>query len=146
MLIEYDRTARPHKQVDRLRRYEHFLLDGWRHTHFATHAIPPTILYITATETPLQSLIRAADKSLTAWLGPLHANPSEGVYPARQRILFTTANQLLAGHWEMRRLAGLPPSLRDPPSTTSRTVIYNCAEIFPSKLKTKSSAARRVLG
>ena len=30
VLIEYDRTERPHKQIDRLRRYDRWLLDGWR--------------------------------------------------------------------------------------------------------------------
>ena len=39
MLIEYDRTDRPHKQIDRLRRYDWWLLEGWRETHFATHSI-----------------------------------------------------------------------------------------------------------
>jgi hypothetical protein len=48
VLIEYDRTERPHKQVDRLRRYDWWLLDGWRHTHFATHAIAPTVVFLTS--------------------------------------------------------------------------------------------------
>ena len=39
VLIEYDRTERPHKQIDRLRRYDHWLLNGWREGHFAAHSI-----------------------------------------------------------------------------------------------------------
>ena len=34
VLIEYDRTERPHKQIDRLRRYDHWLLSGWREGRF----------------------------------------------------------------------------------------------------------------
>ncbi len=40
VLIEYDRTGRAHKQTDRLRRYDHWLLDGLaahtvRHTRYS---------------------------------------------------------------------------------------------------------------
>ncbi len=80
MLIEYDRTDRPHKQLDRLRRYDHFLLDGWRHTHFATHATPPSVLFLTAREQPLARLIQTADQTFTAWHGP-----QAGHAPARAR-------------------------------------------------------------
>ncbi len=129
VLVEYDRTRMPHKQIDRLRRYDRFLLDGWRHTHFATHAIPPTVLYITATAGPLPPLIRTADKTLTAWHAPPHAASAEGTYPGRQRILFTSAIQILQGDWKMRRvpslpqntIAGAPTSTFDLPGMFSQT-------------------------
>jgi hypothetical protein len=41
VLIEYDRTQRPHKQVDRLRRYDRWLLSSWRAGAYAQHEIPP---------------------------------------------------------------------------------------------------------
>ena len=53
VLIEYDRTDRPHKQIDRLRRYDWWLLEGWRETHFATHSMPPTAIFVTSRERPL---------------------------------------------------------------------------------------------
>jgi hypothetical protein len=130
VLIEYDRTRRPHKQIDRLRRYDHFLLDGWRHTQFATHAIPPTVLYITATPGPLPALIRTADRTLTAWHGPPHANPSQGVYPGRQRILFTSAHQIQAGAWEMHRVPGLPATLREDSTVEARTSSFDLPGMF----------------
>jgi hypothetical protein len=34
VLIEFDPTARPHKQLDRLRRYDWFLADGWMDGRF----------------------------------------------------------------------------------------------------------------
>ena len=63
MLIEYDRTDRPHKQVDRLRRYDRWMLDGWRHGRFASHAIAPSVMFVTSRERPLRRLIETADKT-----------------------------------------------------------------------------------
>ncbi len=83
VLIEYDRTDRPHKQTDRLRRYEHFLLDGWRHTRFAAHSTPPSVMFLTAREQPLRRLIQTADETFTAWHGAQHATATGG-HPPRQ--------------------------------------------------------------
>jgi hypothetical protein len=134
ILIEYDRTNRPHRQIDRLRRYDHWLLDGWRHTHFATHAIPPTILFISAHPGPLASIIDTADKTLMAWYGPPYANPQEGTYPARQRIIFTSRPQILDGDWRMQRTPHLPPPVRRTHMQTghapARTVHYDLSAIF----------------
>jgi protein involved in plasmid replication-relaxation len=125
VLIEYDRTARPHKQLDRLRRYDHWLLDGWRHTPFATHAIPPAVLFITAHEPPLKALIQTADRTLSAWHGPRHATASEGTHPARQRILFTSRASLLADSWVMRRASSLPATLRPSADGAPRAIDYD---------------------
>jgi hypothetical protein len=134
VLVEYDRTGKAHRQVDRLRRYEHFLLDGFRHTHFATHAIPPTVLYITTRPAALASLLHAADRTLTAWHGPPHANARDGVYPARERILLTTRQQILNGNWVMQR-ASRRPSLAGEPSGTgaSRTVSYDLPSMLAAR-------------
>jgi hypothetical protein len=53
VLIEYDRTSKAHKQIDRLRRYDNWFLNGWRHTHFASHSLPPTVIFITSEPGPL---------------------------------------------------------------------------------------------
>lgn len=132
VLVEYDRTARPHKQVDRLRRYDHWLLEGWRHTPFATHAIPPAILYITAHEQPLSALIQAADRTLSAWHGPPHATAMEGVHPARQRILFTSRVCLEQGDWRMRRVPNLLPSSRKSGAGVSRPIDYDLPALLTS--------------
>ena len=66
VLIEYDRTERPHKQIDRLRRYDRWLLDGWRKGPFATHSIPPSVIFLTAREGPLLRLIETADQTFAA--------------------------------------------------------------------------------
>lgn len=133
VLIEYDRTDRPHKQIDRLRRYEHFLLDGWRHTRFATHAAPPSVLYLTARDQPLARLIQTADQTFTAWHGPDHATAREGTHPARQRTVFTSRQRILKGDWTMQRTPSLPPDTRDPAgggACVPRPIDYDLPALF----------------
>jgi hypothetical protein len=133
VLIEYDRTNRPHKQIDRLRRYEHFLLDGWRHTRFAAHATPPSVLFLTAREQPLARLIQTADETFTAWHGAPHATAPEGTHPARQRTVFTSRQRILEGDWTMQRTPSLPPEARDPASGSTcvpRRIDYDLPALF----------------
>lgn len=125
VLIEYDRTDRPHKQIDRLRRYDWWLLEGWRDTEFAAHAKSPAALFITSRERPLRRLVETADKALSAWYGDGHTGPRTGTHPARERILFTSAERIRAGDWHMARTPGLPPGLREDGKTfRPRSVVY----------------------
>jgi hypothetical protein len=113
VLIEYDRTDRPHKQIDRLRRYDWWLLEGWRNTDFAAHAKSPMVVFITSRERPLRRLVETADRALSAWYGRGGAGAREGTHPARERIFFTSRDRILAGDWRMKRTPGLPPGLRE---------------------------------
>ena len=54
VLIEYDRTDRPHKQVDRLRRYDHSCSTAGA-TPFRAHSAPPSVVFFTAREQPLDA-------------------------------------------------------------------------------------------
>lgn len=131
VLIEYDRTERPHKQIDRLRRYDRWLLSGWREGHFATHSIPPSVIFLTARERPLRRLIETADKTFAAWHGNEHAGPREGTHPARQRVVFTSRERILAGDWTMQRTPSLPPALREDPAVCSpRSLVYDLPSLF----------------
>jgi hypothetical protein len=131
VLIEYDRTDRPHKQTDRLRRYDHWLHDGWRHGHFAAHTAPPSVIFLTARERPLRRLLETADRIFTAWFGHEHAGPREGTHPARQRMVFTSRERILAGNWTMDRTPSLPPALREDSATCSaRTIEYELPSLF----------------
>ncbi len=130
-LIEYDRTDRPHKQIDRLRRYDHWLLSGWRATHFATHSLPPSVVFLTSRERPLRRLIETADQTFAGWHGHEHAGPRQGTHPARQRVVFTSRERVLAGDWTMQRTPSLPPALREDPGVCSpRSLVYDLASLF----------------
>ena len=131
VLIEYDRTERPHKQIDRLRRYDWWLLEGWRETHFATHAIPPSVVYLTARSQPLWGLIKAADQTFSAWHGRQDAGPREGMHPARERVMFTSRERVLSGDWTMECAPSLPPVLREYPDVCSpSSVAYDLPAMF----------------
>ena len=131
VLIEYDRTERPHKQIDRLRRYDHWLLKGWRAGHFAAHSIPPSVIFLTARERPLRRLIETADRTFSAWYGRQDAGPRQGTHPARQRVVFTSRERVLAGDWTMQRTPSLPPASRENPGVCSpRSLEYNLSALF----------------
>jgi hypothetical protein len=141
VLIEYDRTERPHKQIDRLRRYDWWLLEGWRETHFATHAIPPAVIYLTARSGPLRGLIRAADQTFSAWHGRQDAGPREGMHPARERVMFTSRERVLSGDWTMECTPSLPPVLREYPDVCSPgSLEYNLASLFAGAEATSARA------
>jgi hypothetical protein len=131
VLLEYDCTLRPHKHTDRLRRYDSWLLDGWPHTHFATHAIPPVVVFVAAYEALLGRLIHAADRVLSARYAHHEAGPREGVHPARERIVFTSRERILRGDWTAQRLPGLPPHLREQPDVcTARSLVFDLPSMF----------------
>jgi hypothetical protein len=83
VLIEYDRTERPHKQIDRLRRYDHWLLKGWRGGQFAAHSIPPSVIFLTARERPLRRLIETADQTLRRMAQPRARRPARRHSPGQ---------------------------------------------------------------
>jgi hypothetical protein len=58
VLVEYDRTRRPSKQVSRLERYDRFLTYGWTQTRFAHQPFPPLVLYVVEADSAIDPLIR----------------------------------------------------------------------------------------
>src|SRR5271166_4088918 len=142
VLIEYDRTDRPHKQIDRLRRYDWWLLEGWRETHFATHSIAPTVIFLTSRERPLRRLIETADQVLSAWYGLDDEGPREGTHPGRERILFTSRDRIHAGDWTMNRTPSLLPELRrEPDACSPRSVVYDMPSMFANRSPQPSDLA-----
>jgi len=141
VLIEYDRTERPHKQIDRLRRYDRWLLDGWRKGPFAAHAIAPAVIFMTSREVPLGRLIETADETFTASYGGEHTDPHEDTYPARERVLFCSREHVLAGDWMMRRTPSLPPALRKEPAVGEpRLIEYGLPSLFAEAARLAASS------
>ncbi len=130
IVIEYDRTRRPHKQLDRLRRYDRWLLHEWEEGRYADHAMPPTLLLITDQDGPLRSLAHAADQALTAWHAPARTSAAQGTHPARQRTIITSRTRILRDEWEMLRPPSLPLAVRDQSSPTPRRIDYDLAGIL----------------
>jgi hypothetical protein len=126
VLIEYDRTDRPHKQIDRLRRYDWWLLEGWRRTRFARNPTAPKVIFLTSRERPLRRLVETADQTLSAWYGHRHSGPRQGTHPSREQILFTSRERIRAGDWTVDRTPALPAVLREEPDVcTPRALLYD---------------------
>jgi hypothetical protein len=68
VMIEFDRTQRPSKQLERLRRYDCFLNVGWRESRYAVLDIEPAVLIVCDDERLVEPFARAADGYLTASL------------------------------------------------------------------------------
>jgi hypothetical protein len=100
VLLEFDRTARPHKQLQRLRRYDWFLTEGWMRGRYASHPTPPVMVFITLRENALAALIKAAHQALGAGRGGPDAGRRERHYCGRERFL--------SGDWRMLRVPALP--------------------------------------
>ncbi len=130
ILIEYDRTRRPHKQIDRLRRYDHWLLHQWEEGQYAHHAISPTLLLLTDHDQTLSNLTQTTDQTLTAWHAPPHTNAAQGTHPARQRIILTSRTRILQNDWEVRRPPSLPPTVRNHTVPISRIINYSLPSMW----------------
>jgi hypothetical protein len=133
ILIEYDRTRRPHKQIDRLRRYDRWLLHQWEEGGYASHAMPPTLLLLTDQEKSLHNLVGAADQALAAWHGPPNITADQGTHPARQRIILTSRARILGGDWTVHRPPNLPPNIRRQVKSAPRTIAYDLPTLLASQ-------------
>jgi len=134
VLIEYDRSKRAHKRVGCLRRYDGWLLDGWRQTQFAAHAMTPAVFFLTAYEELVGPLIQTADRVLSAWHGREDGGPGEGVHPARDQIAFTSRERIRSGDWTMQRAPSLPPILREQPDVCSpRSLVYDLPALLSDR-------------
>jgi hypothetical protein len=100
-------TRRPSSQIDRLRSYDRFLLDGRANSRLADDDEPPVVLYLSTTDDARDALADAADGVLSA--SALPTMPSgRTIYPGRGNVLFTTRTRLLERDWTVRHLSPEP--------------------------------------
>jgi len=129
VLIEFDRTGRPHKQLDRLRRYDWFLNEGWTHGRFAHHPIAPAMVLVTLREGTLRKLAQAADEALTASRGHRDSDRYARGYYGRERVLFTTRERILAGDFRMLRVPMHPPEMRQAERVPPHEIDFDLAAL-----------------
>lgn len=132
ILLEYDRTRRPSKQRDRLRRYDALLTYGWQQSHYARMSTEPAVLFICANEVQMSRFAATADTELTAWLGTPRSPGQDRDHPARDQIAFTSYQRMRTGDWRMLQVPHLPPSARQPRSGAAkpRTLIFDVPAAF----------------
>jgi hypothetical protein len=108
VMIEYDRTRRPHRQTQKLRRYDHFLTAGWRETRYAELDIEPVVVFVCESDARIPSFVREADKHLTAWHGKASTARSSGEHVGREQIAITSRPRLLSCDWRVVQVPSLP--------------------------------------
>jgi hypothetical protein len=108
VMIEYDRTQRPAKQIQKLRRYDHFLTAGWRDTRYAELDIEPAVIFVCTNDTQIPAFVREADRCLTAWHADPAAPRSAGEYAGREQVAITSRSRLLRSDWRVSQVPPLP--------------------------------------
>jgi hypothetical protein len=138
VMIEYDRTRRAHKQIGKLRRYDHFLASGWRTTRFSELDVEPLVLFVGSSQAQLPAFLRTADAHLTAWHGPPTTLRADAEHPGREQVAFTSRDRLFAADWRMLQVQAQPPSVRRTTSRNatvpSRAVTLDLSRLFRREL------------
>jgi hypothetical protein len=99
------------------------------------------VIFLTSREGPLSRLIETADETFSASYGGEHTHPREDTYPARQRVLFASRDQVLAGDWMMRRTPSLPAGLREQPAVCEpRLIEYDLPLLFAEAARLAASS------
>ena len=116
LLVEYDRTGRPKKNVEKLRRYDTLLTIGWRaverlRTRSPAGAwTPPAIVAFVCQPGNVESFMQVADAEVTGQLGSYLSQ--ERVRPGRDGIVFCDAADVEAESLRAWRLPQEPPASR----------------------------------
>jgi len=118
ILVEYDRTGRPAKNLEKFRRYDTLLTMGWRAVErFRQHAdrkaltVPVLVVFVCQPGT-VEAFMLAADQEVTGRIA-LYLNPDRRGWPGRDAILFCEAPDMVLGDDpHVFRLPNLPPEER----------------------------------
>jgi hypothetical protein len=109
LLVELDRTRRPTKNVDKLRRYDAFITAWCRMTdRYRDAAELPYVIFVCPGEQEALSLMRVADREVTGHYAGYGARPEEWPSPGRERMLFVAEEDVhegFASAWSLPRHA-----------------------------------------
>ena len=116
LVVEYDRTGRPTKNVEKFRRYDALLTIGWRAVE-RLRALspdggwtPPAIVVFVCQPGSVEPFMQAADSEVTGLLGSYLA--SQQLRPGREGIVFCDAADIASGDPRAWRLPEEPPASR----------------------------------
>jgi Replication-relaxation len=98
LLVELDRTRRPVKNLDKLRRYD-ALITGWWLLHDRLQLMdePPLVVFVCTDEQQALALLDAAEHEVTGRLANPGDSPARWRYPGRQRMLFAAERDVHEG-------------------------------------------------
>ena len=118
-LVEFDRTGRVDKNLEKFRRYDAFLIWWWRHTEYGDMGEAPYVIFVCQTGDQRDRFLAAADHELTGHHWHPSRAPEEQIYVGRSRILFATEGEMHAGEVRAARVSGFP---REKPSRESSSL------------------------
>lgn len=107
LFVEYDRTERPDKNLDKFERYDSFLTWWGREGGQSTGAFA---VFVCTNEAAREAFVDVADRVLTGHLQHPGATLAEHVYTGRKRTLFVLERDVHEGRFEALRLPTFPPS------------------------------------
>ena len=106
LFVEYDRTDRPDKNVDKFERYDQFLTWWGREGSASKGAFA---IFVCAGEAALEAFIDVADQIFTGHLQRPGAAVADFVYTGRKRTLFVLERDVHEGRFGGLRLPAYPP-------------------------------------
>jgi hypothetical protein len=131
VLVEYDRTGRPAKNVEKLRRYDSLLTVGWRAVErfsgpdfeppgrITLH--PPLLVAFVCQPGTVESFMDVADAVVIGTAGLL-TRPGTACYPGREAILFCDVEDMRSKSARAWLLPELPSPSRGHGGTRPRDV------------------------
>jgi Replication-relaxation len=109
LLIEFDRTGRAAKNIDKLLRGDALICAWWRLVpRWRALNQPPVLIFVCPSNHHLHALMRAADRVVTGRLATPGTPTATWPYPGRKRLRFCVAAELLNGSPRARRLPDQP--------------------------------------
>jgi hypothetical protein len=137
VLVELDRTRRPVKNLDKLRRYDALITGWWRlHERFEGLTEPPAVVFVCTDEKQARSLMAVADRERAGCLVNPGVDSSSWLYPARDRAL-------RGATWGSERRICLAARLRSD-SAAGRRLRYPNAPVAIAQTHAESDCPNRV--
>jgi hypothetical protein len=114
LLVELDQVRSSAASEDRLRRYDG-LISGWSGMlgRYKALGTPPVVVFVCEDERRALSLVRIADRAVTARLAKPGTEETEWPHPGRRGMFFAVERDLHQGSLEALALPPQPPDLRE---------------------------------
>jgi hypothetical protein len=113
LMVEFDRARSSAASEERLRRYDAFV-SGWSRmlSRYKTLGTPPMVVFVCEDERALLSLVRIADRALTARIAKAGTDELEWPFPGRRGVMFALERDIHEGSLRALALPEHPPELR----------------------------------
>jgi hypothetical protein len=124
LFVEFDRTRRPVKNLDKLRRYDSLLTAWWRVLdRYRGRKEAPAAVFVCPDEEAVFSLMEAAHRELTGRIGRPGTDEEGWTSPARTRTFFAAEEDVHDGSLRGWMLSPLAPYADHPRELVERKVL-----------------------